>query len=72
MEFKLKNISTIYPDEQSGVERDLVLRIDGDEECLHFDIIDEIKDSGGFSLNKKEIGILRDYLTSILKNKIIK
>ncbi|KMQ65594.1 hypothetical protein ACM46_06850 [Chryseobacterium angstadtii] len=71
MELKLENISVMYPDEDSSIDRDLVLRVDLDEESLHFDLIDKVKPTGGFALNKKEVGILRDYLTSILKNKII-
>lgn len=71
MELKLENISVMYPDEDSSINRDLILRVDLDEESLHFDLIDKVKPTGGFSLNKKEVGILRDYLTSILKNKVI-
>lgn len=72
MEFKLKNISVIYHDEDTGIDRDLILRVDPDEQILHFDLIDKTKDIASFSLDKKEVGILRDYLSSILKNKIIK
>lgn len=71
MELKLENINVMYPDEDSSINRDLILRVDLDEESLHFDLIDKVKPTGSFCLNKKEVGVLRDYLTSILKNKVI-
>jgi hypothetical protein len=52
MGFKIKNGSVIYPDEDISVDRDLILRIDQDEKILHFDLIDKVKYSGGFSLLK--------------------
>lgn len=72
MEFKLENINVIYPDEISSSKRELVLRVDSDDETLNFDLRDKTNDFASFSLDKKQVGILRDYLTSILKNKIIK
>ncbi len=72
MEFKLEKISTMYPDEEKEVKRDLVLRVDSDFEILHFDFIDDIKMTGGMSLTKKELEVLRDYINLILKNKILK
>lgn len=72
MEFKLENIEVMYPDEISSSKRQLVLRVDSDDETLNFDLRDKNNDFASFSLDKKQVGILRDYLTSILKNKIIK
>lgn len=72
MEFKLENIEVMYPDEISSSKRQLVLRVDSDDETLNFDLRDKNNDFASFSLDKKQVGVLRDYLTSILKNKIIK
>ncbi|MCX8523507.1 hypothetical protein OF897_06195 [Chryseobacterium formosus] len=71
-EINFGKVSVIYPEEQNGVDRDLILRVDPDETCLHFDFIDKIKPIGGMSLSQNEIKILRDYLTVIINNKIIK
>lgn len=69
MEFELKNISVIYPDEESSIDR--ILRIRTDEGFLNFDFVDKVKRTGTMCLKKKEVEIIRDYLNIILKNKIL-
>ena len=72
MEFKIDNVDIMYPDEISSIKRQLVLRVDLDDETLNFDLRDKNNDFASFSLDKKQVGVLRDYISSILKNKIIK
>ncbi len=61
----------MFHDEDTATNRDLILKVDLDEESLNFELTDKIKDSCFFSLDKKEVGVLKDYLASILKNKIL-
>ncbi|WP_343665151.1 hypothetical protein [Chryseobacterium mucoviscidosis] len=71
MELKLENVHVIYPDEISSSKRNLVIQVDLEGETLNFDLLDKNGDFTNFSLDKKQISVLRDYLSSILKNKII-
>lgn len=72
MQIRIENITSLYHDEESGVNRDLELRIDGD--VLHLDIEDrgEHNNFGAtVSLDREQVKILRDSLDLILKNKLL-
>lgn len=69
MKFEIENVSVIYPDENEGFNRKMIIR--DDCEFLQFDFIDEKKNSGGFTLDKSQVHLLRDTLNMIIKNKLI-
>lgn len=69
MEIDLGNIVVIYPNEDTGSNRQLKIRTDGD--ILFFDFIDSKIAAGCFYLEKDKVELLVDTLKVILKNKLM-
>jgi len=72
MKIEIEHISIIYPNEESGRDKKMVL--EDDHELLQFNFYDyhvNEEPPGGMALNKKQVVILRDALNMFLKNKLI-
>jgi len=70
MKIEIPDVSIIYPNEDSGINR--TLEIEDELEVLQFRFIgDGEKGSGGMTLDKSQVTLLRDALNLILKNKLI-
>lgn len=71
MKLEIENVSVMYPDEDSGEERTMVIEVD--DEFVHLNFIDpHDKPTGMLTLDRTKSLILRDALNMILKNKLIK
>ena len=70
MKIEIPNVSVIYPNEDSGIDR--TLSIESDFEYLQINFLRESENSpGGFSLDKSQVLQLRDALNLIIKNKLL-
>lgn len=70
MKIEMENISIMLPTENSGVNRKLIIEDDGEALQINF-IGRNDKQGGGISLNKTQMTILRDNLTTFIKNKLV-
>jgi hypothetical protein len=70
MEIIIKDISIVLPDENNGINRDLIIFDDG--EFLQINFIGESdKNRGCITLTKDQMIFLRDNLSSFIKNKLV-
>lgn len=70
MKFEIEEVSVLYPNEDCGVKRKIV--IEDDFDILHIRMIDNSDSSEGtISLTKAQMNLLKDSLNVIIKNKLI-
>ncbi len=66
----MENITIMLPHEDSGVKRKLILEDDGQFLQINF-IGRNDEQSGGISLTKTQMSLLRDNLNTFIKNKLV-
>ena len=69
MKIEIEDVSIMYPNEDSGVNRKVVFR--DDAEFLQVDFVDKELSIGGFALNKEQVQVFRDILNMVIKNKLL-
>tara|TARA_R110002072_G_scaffold301914_3_gene482840 strand:+ start:618 stop:833 length:216 start_codon:yes stop_codon:yes gene_type:complete len=70
MKIEMENITIMLPNENSGVDRKLMLEDDGQILQINF-IGRNDQQSGGISLTKSQMLLLRDNLNTFIKNKLV-
>lgn len=70
MKIEMENINIMLPNENSGVDRKLMMESDGDFLQIYF-VGRNNEQSSGFALSKSQMILLRDNLNTYIKNKLV-